>query len=214
MFAAVIAIPLSISRSMQGSSKLRAPTPVCAIGNMAEWNNLPDARSPIDPPPAMAWHQMVKDNNVFRLPQPGWLCSQFEYFNDDAFNGQGCRGYISLAWNPRIQRGGPAEVAIKYSSFGKSTIWHGRWFALTAPQPGITMHFDYQGRGPLADRKWTTIFLPRLKEGTGLDYQNRKITLTWLCDLVRGEDKWVELDGCPGFDLNAPPEPVALEDMD
>ncbi len=35
MFAAVIAIPLSISMSFQGSSKLRAPTPVCTIGNMA-----------------------------------------------------------------------------------------------------------------------------------------------------------------------------------
>ena len=35
MFAAVIAIPLSISMSLQGSSKFRAPTPVCTIGNMA-----------------------------------------------------------------------------------------------------------------------------------------------------------------------------------
>ena len=122
MFAAVIAIPLSISMSVQGSSKLRAPTPVCAIGNLAEWNKLPDARSPIDRPPAMARQQMVKDNNVTCLPEVGWLCSQFDCFNEDAFNGQGCRGYISLAWNPRIQRGGPAEVAIKYSSFGKSTI--------------------------------------------------------------------------------------------
>ena len=92
MSAAVIAIPLSISMSVQGSSKLRAPTPVCAIGNMAEGNNLPDARRPLaawlnDPPPAMAWHQMVKDNNVFRLPQPGWLCSQFDYFNEDMVAG-------------------------------------------------------------------------------------------------------------------------------
>ena len=134
-------IPLSIFMSVQGSSKLRAPTPACAIGNMAEWNKLPDVRSPIDRPPAMAWQQTVKDNNVTCLPEVGWLCSQFYYVIEDAFKGRGCPGCISLAWNPVNMQGCPAEVAIKYSSFGKSTVWHGRWFALTAPQPGITMHF-------------------------------------------------------------------------
>ncbi len=97
------------------------------------------------------------------------------------------------------------QVAIKYSSFGKSTAWHGRWFALTTPQPGITMHFDFEGREPLADWKWTTIFLPQLKEGRGVDYRKRSITLTWLCNFVRDKDEWVDLDGCPGFGLNAPP---------
>ncbi len=42
MFAAVIAIPLSISMSFQGSSKLRAPTPVCTIGNMAGTKTMAD----------------------------------------------------------------------------------------------------------------------------------------------------------------------------
>ena len=42
MFAAVIAIPLSISMSIQGSSKLRAPMPVCTIGNMAETKTMAD----------------------------------------------------------------------------------------------------------------------------------------------------------------------------
>ena len=76
------------------------------------------------------------------------------------------------------------------------------------------MHFDYQGREPLADRKWTAIFLPGLRKGTGVDYQDRKITLTWLCHLVRVEGKWLEMERCAGFDRNAPPEPFALEDMD
>ena len=42
MFAAVIAIPLSLSMSVQGSSKLRAPTPVCTIGNMAGTKTMAD----------------------------------------------------------------------------------------------------------------------------------------------------------------------------
>ena len=42
MFAAVIAIPLSLSMSVQGSSKFRAPTPVCTIGNMAGTKTMAD----------------------------------------------------------------------------------------------------------------------------------------------------------------------------
>ncbi len=42
MFAAAIAIPLSISMSFQGSSKFRAPTPVCTIGNMTGTKTMAD----------------------------------------------------------------------------------------------------------------------------------------------------------------------------
>ena len=102
-------------------------------------------------------------------------------------------------------QGCPAEVAIKYSSCGKSTVWHGRWFAFTTPEPGITMHFDFGGRDSYADWKWTTVSVPDLKEGKGVDYLKRSITLTWLCNFVRRKDEWMDLDGWPGFDLNAAP---------
>ncbi len=42
MFAAAIAIPLSLSVSVQGSSKFRALTPVCTIGNMTGTNTMED----------------------------------------------------------------------------------------------------------------------------------------------------------------------------
>ena len=125
---------------------------------MSEWNQLPVARNPIDRPPMMSWRQVVKDNTFTCVPEAGWLCSQFEYFNHDAFDGKGCLGCISLAWNPLNEQGDPVEVAIKYSSFGKSTVWHGRWFAFTTPEPGITMHFDFGGRESYADWKWVSSF--------------------------------------------------------
>ncbi len=118
MFAAAIAIPLSISMSVQGSSKLRAPTPVCAIRNMAEWNKLPDACSPINRPRVMAWQRMVTDTQVTCVPKVGWLCSQFDYFNEDAFNGRGCRGCISLAWNPVNTQGCAARLPLSTRALG------------------------------------------------------------------------------------------------